>query len=226
MSPKGLVIVLHGIACTAWFMRAVTKTLENSGYTVLAIDYPSTKLSMADCVAQVILPQVQAAIERSNTPQPVHFVGYSIGGLLIRQLLAAYRPPTLGRVVMLGTPHQGSEVADFLVKYPIARELYHKFFGIAGAELTTTVVKQNFQQPIDYPLGIIAGNRFWDPLSGYWLLPRPNDGKVSVASTKLPEMADHIVLPTSHTGMVYNQKALHQMVYFLEEGCFKPESAK
>ncbi len=221
---KGLVIVLHGIACNAWFMRAVIKTLENNGYTVLAIDYPSTKLSMTDCVAQVILPQVQAAVAR--TIQPIHFVGYSMGGLLIRQLLATYRPPNLGRVVMLGTPHQGSEVADFLVKYPIARQLYRKFFGIAGAELTTTAVKQHFQQSIDYPLGIIAGNRFWDPLSGYCLLPRPNDGKVSVVSTKLPDMADHIVLPTSHTGMVYNKEVLQQMVCFLEEGKFTPELAK
>jgi pimeloyl-ACP methyl ester carboxylesterase len=219
MPSKGLVIVLHGIACTAWFMRAVTKTLEKSGYSVLAIDYPSTKLQMADCVAQVILPQVQAAVVR--TAHPVHFVGYSMGGLLIRQLLALYRPQTLGRVVMLGTPHHGSEVADFLVKYPVIRHLYCQFFGPAGAGLTTTAIKQHFQQPVDYPLGIIAGNRFWNVLSGYCLLPRPNDGKVSVASTKLFGMADHCVLPTSHTGMVYHPAVLRQMVCFLEEGQFK-----
>ena len=52
-----------------------------------------------------------------------------MGGLVIRALLNRYRPDNLGRVVQIGTPNHGSEVADFLKN----DWLYRLFFGPAGA---------------------------------------------------------------------------------------------
>ena len=49
--------------------------------------------------------------------------------------------------------------------------------------------------PVDYPVGIIAGNRSIDPISSVFL-PKPHDGRVSVENTKLDGMADHIVIGT------------------------------
>ncbi len=144
-----------------------------------------------------------------------------MGGLVIRAYLKRHRPSRLGRVVMLGTPNQGSEIADMLKNFAPYRWLY----GPAGQQLITeqTSVRDLFI-PVDYDLGIIAGNRPFD-LFCSWVIGRgktdkANDGKVSVASTRLDGMSDHIVLPTNHTVMPADAAVMRQAVHFLHNGRF------
>ena len=72
----------------------------------------------------------------------------------------------------------------------------------------------------DYEGGIVAGNRPLNPLAAARLLPGPNDGKVSVASTRLAGMADHLVLPTSHTRLASHPQAVAAALRFLRGGSF------
>ena len=72
----------------------------------------------------------------------------------------------------------------------------------------------------DYPVGIIAGNRTIDPIASNFLLPKPNDGRVSVANTKLDGMVDHIVIGTSHTFLMRDALAIQQTLAFLCDGRF------
>jgi hypothetical protein len=78
---------------------------------------------------------------------------------------------------------------------------------------------------VDYPLGIVAGNRTVDPISSLLILPRPNDGKVSVERTRLDGMADHVVVRASHTGLLRHPAAIGQTIAFLHQGRFAPVSA-
>src|SRR5262249_5934014 len=150
----------------------------------------------------------------------IHFVGHSMGGLLARVYISRHRPARLGRVVMLGTPNGGSEVADLLKDLSI----YPAVFGPAGLQLSTT------QDPVlaalpspDYAIGIIAGCRTIAPIASAFVLPRPNDGRVSVASSKLADMADHIVVKASHTGLPNHAVAIEQTIAFLRDGRFRPD---
>jgi hypothetical protein len=68
-------------------------------------------------------------------------------------------------------------------------------------------------------LGVIAGNRTWDPISSA-MIQGPNDGKVSVESTKVPGLTDHIVISTSHTFIIYSREAWNQTLHFLKFGQF------
>ena len=77
----------------------------------------------------------------------------------------------------------------------------------------------------DYSLGIIAGDTNRDFLHAP-LFSGTNDGKVSVESTRLPGMVDHIILPATHSLMMYNPRVVHQTVYFIEHGCFDHEAIK
>jgi hypothetical protein len=100
---------------------------------------------------------------------------------------------------------------------------YRLFFGPAGQQLVTSrdAATEALLPRVDYPLGIIAGNRTLDPISSTLLLPGPNDGRVTVASTKLDSMTDHVVIPASHALMIRNPQAINQTIAFLRDGRFK-----
>lgn len=211
MASEGIVL-LHGIFRTRLSMRSMEKFLRKQGYQVLNLGYKSTRFPL-DVLAAHIHPSIDAF---SQTVDTVHFVGYSMGGLLTRAYLALYRPVNLGRIVMLATPNKGSEVADRFQHY----WLYRKSYGPAGQQLITD--QSGFQSlfgPVDFPLGVIAGSRSYDPLSS-WMIGQPNDGKVSIESTRLDGMKDHLILPVDHTFFPGNKHVWQATLNFLRHEKF------
>jgi len=208
------VVLLHGIARTSGSLTRLERALRASGFATLNIDYASRRKPIAG-LADDIHPEVARFAEREA---PLHFVAHSMGGLVTRAYIAKYRPDRLAGVVMLGTPNGGSEVADLLSGY----RLYNAFYGPAGLELTTTSTSRPDALPaVDYPVGVIAGNRFIDPVAGLLVLPKPNDGRVSVQSAMVAGMADHIVVKASHTGLPRHAGAIEQTIAFLRDGRFR-----
>jgi pimeloyl-ACP methyl ester carboxylesterase len=204
------VVLLHGIARTSASLRKLERALQASGFATLNIDYPSRKKAIA-ALADDIHPAISGFAERDA---PLHFVAHSMGGLVARAYIPKHRPARLGRVVMLGTPNSGSEVADLLS----GSRLYRTFYGPAGLELTTAI---RALPTVDYPVGVIAGNRFIDPVAGLLVLPKPNDGRVSVQSAMLAGMTDHVVVKASHTGLPRHAAAIEQTIAFLRDGRFR-----
>ena len=207
------VILLHGIFRTAKSMGRLEKYLSARGYHVLNVDYPSTKMSLEQIV-DYIHPQI--AEFASGLDGSVSFVGYSMGGLVTRAYLAKYRPQNLFRVVMLGTPNKGSEIADFVRNW----RLYKRLYGPAGQQLVT--LQDEFAHLFgvtDYELGIVAGNWSIDPISSLIIGSR-NDGKVSVASTKLDGMKDHVIVPVPHTLFPAMRIVHKKVLLFLNNGSF------
>ena len=205
------VVILHGIFRSSRHMRKLASYLQ-SHYDVLNLDYPSTQYPL-ETLASIIQEKVEKTI---NPDKPTHFVGYSMGGLLLRILLRSFRPKQLGRVVQLATPNHGSEVANFLKNF----WLYQKLYGPAGQQLITDQSQiQHLFGSVDYELGILAGDFSLDPLSSL-LIPGANDGKVSVSSSKLPGMQDHCIIKASHTFFPSNQHVLQQTATFLQQGKF------
>jgi pimeloyl-ACP methyl ester carboxylesterase len=189
--------------------------LEGCGFATLNQDYASRRKAL-EALAEDIHPAIQRFAD--GIDGSVHFVGHSMGGLLARVYIARHRPARLGRVVMLGTPNSGSEIADRL-KHIGA---YRAWFGPAGQQLVTqrdATIAAMFP-PIDYPVGIIAGNRSVDPIMSAFL-PKPHDGRVSVENTRLDGMADHIIVGTSHPWLVRNGRAIEQAITFVRDGSFR-----
>ncbi len=217
--PHDHVILLHGIARTKRCMAKLAAHLQANGFQTHNLDYPSTKHTLADLTTWL---HERVAPIMATPDTRIHFVGYSMGGLLIRSYVQQYRPLNLGRVVMLGTPNGGSEIADTLQNL----WLFRKFYGPAGQQLITdqTNFAHLFSPAINYELGIIAGNRPLDPICSWWIgrrkTDKANDGKVSVESTKLNGMRDHLAIRIDHTFLPTNSQAIQQTLYFLQHGTF------
>jgi hypothetical protein len=206
------VVLLHGLAGTPHLLRKMERALQRAGYATLNLDYASRKRPIESLVEDIH----PAIAEFSESAGDLHFVTHSMGGILARAYLARYRPARLARVVMLGPPNNGSEVADLLKNLAP----YRAFFGPAGQQLGTQQSELLAELPRPHcAVGIIAGNRTIAPVSSFFV-PRPNDGKVSVASTKLEGMTDHIVLNASHTLMLLRRDAIEQTIAFLRDGKF------
>ncbi|MCP1749832.1 esterase/lipase family protein [Bradyrhizobium elkanii] len=208
------VVLLHGISRTARSFRRMELALRTAGFAPLNLDYDSRRKGL-DALAEDIHPSLDQFAR--SLDGSVHFVCHSMGGLLARVYLARHRPARLGRVVMLGTPNGGSEIADRLKNLAA----YRAYFGPAGQQLVTRrdAATSALLPSIDYCAGIIAGNRSVYPITSIGL-PRPHDGRVSVANTRLDGMADHIVIRTSHPWLVRNREAIAQTIAFLQEGRF------
>jgi triacylglycerol esterase/lipase EstA (alpha/beta hydrolase family) len=217
VSEKDLIVVLHGIARTWRSMNSLANFLRSQGYPLLNVGYPSTRIHLESLIDHI---QHQVTDFNRDHHRKIHFIGYSLGGLLARGVIHRYRPPNLGRVVQLAPPNQGSEVADFWKN----NFLFKWIFGPAGQDLGAE--EKSFARilgPVDYELGVIAGNRSWDPISSA-MIKGPNDGKVSVESTKVAGLTDHITIAATHTFIIYNREAWNQTVQFLECGKFNRNS--
>ncbi len=206
------VILLHGLARTAAAMEPLAEAFGAAGYSVANVDYPSREHPV-EKLAPLAVEQGLAACPAGET---VHFVTHSLGGILVRYYLSTHELPRLGRVVMLAPPNQGSEGVDQMREVPGFRLLN----GPAGLQLGTGPDDLQRRLPsADFPLGVIAGDRTFNLLLSQFL-PNPDDGKVSVASTRVDGMTDFVIMPYSHPFIMERDEVIALALRFIGTGRF------
>ena len=212
---KENVILLHGMGRTSRSMSKIASSLENEGYNVVNVSYPSTKKTIPALLQEVVKPEIAKLKIVSNSK--IHFVTHSLGGILVRAILQTEDLPNGSRIVMLCPPNHGSEIVD---KYK-NKWWFKRLNGPAGQVLGTD--KQslpNQLKSIKYDVGIITGTKSYEPWFSR-LMMGGDDGKVSTNSAKLDEMKDFLLVPLGHTFIMQNSVVINQITYFLREAVFK-----
>jgi triacylglycerol lipase len=208
------VVLLHGIGMRSYVMKRLESALRDSGYRVINISYPSRTMAFEE-LAGTYLPAELKKHDVASAPQ-LHFVTHSLGSLLVRKFIQDNRPANLGRVVMIGPPNHGSTAADQAKE----NELLRKFLGGNLVRLGTgedAIVRT--LGPADFEVGIIAGELPVNPVFGR-VLAGKNDGAVTLESARLEGMSDFLVVPYSHTLMLWRSEVVDQVRTFLREGKF------
>ena len=207
------VILIHGLSRTENSFSKMERALSDSGYVVINNSYPSSKHKIETLAEDFI----SNSILECSPSEKIHFVTHSLGGILVRQYLSSNSVDNLGRIVMLAPPNKGSEITDNLKD----NFLYKMINGPAGGQLgTDSTSVPNKLGPAGFELGVIAGTKSINPILSS-MLPNPNDGKVSVESTKLEGMTDHIEISVSHTFILRDDDVIDQVTHFLKNGEFR-----
>ena len=206
-AQRETVVLVHGLYVHGLWMRLLEYWLEQAGYDTVNFSYPSITRSPAENAEDL-----HATLERLDAPA-VHFLAHSMGGLVVRHLFHHYPRQRPGRVVTLGTPHQGSYAARIMhgsgLGVFVGRGLEDGLLGDAPAWTAPNL------------LGSIAGTLNIGVGLLFPGMPAPADGMIAVVETQLPGMADHICLPVSHMQMLVDPTAVTQACAFFATGRFR-----
>ena len=197
-APGELVVLVHGMGRTPLSMLPLERRLERAGYVVLNWGYSSTCCGVSELGAR-LRQAVEAHPARANGR--VHFVSHSLGGILVRRVLAEDDLPFVtGRVVMLAPPNQGSRAADR--QAPALGWLLRPLPELRTAGMRSA---PSLAVPAEVEVGVIAGRY---------------DAKVSVAESRLEGMDGHVVVPATHAFLMLRADVQRRVLEFLRDGAF------
>lgn len=193
---RDVVVLVHGMGRSPLSMRPLARALEQAGFETSSFGYSSTRHGVDALCAQ--LAAHVAALQPSAGAR-VHFVGHSLGNLLIRGALGEAPPAHAGRIVMLAPPNRGAAAAEaFAPWFGWLLEPLDEL-GPDGAAARLPV------PPLE--IGIVAGAQ---------------DGKVTVEETHLEGESDHVTVEALHSFLMNRADVQELTVRFLRTGRFTP----
>jgi len=203
------VILVHGLWMPGLAMSPMAGRLSRAGYHCHLFDYAGRERPLA--------ANAQRLAQYARSVGPAHFIGHSLGGLVVLEALNANPPLALGRVALLGTPARGCLSGRRLASYGFGRWMLGESEALWREGRAARWTRPE-------PLGVIAGAL---PLGlGRTLgrLPGANDGVVCVDETRIEGAAATTVLAVSHSGMLMSARVAQALQTFLETGGFAPHA--
>ena len=198
------IVLLHGLWMPGAAMHWLAAHLKTAGYAPEVFSYHS----IADG-PDMAVPRL---IELLQAGTGADIVAHSLGGLIALQALCEAPELQVARVVCLGSPLTGSGAATGMLRWAPAAAL----LGRSAALLHTGIACWQGRAQV----GVIAG-RVPHGLGALFAgFDGEHDGTVAIAETRLPGLADHVVVDASHSGLLFSTEAVEQTLAFLKNGRF------
>lgn len=211
-----VVVLVHGLWMNGLELSMLGHRLRHEhGYDVRRFSYPTLHGVTADICRDLAAFAADAVGEGR-----VHFVGHSLGGVLVYRMLTESGAEAFnGKAVLLGSPLSGCKAARGAARFTALRPLL-------GPHVLGELA-ESAQRAWDghNAVGSIAGTLRMGTGQFFAHFDEENDGTVAVSETRIPGLADHIVLPHSHIGMLYARDVAMQVAHFLREGRFAAQPA-
>jgi pimeloyl-ACP methyl ester carboxylesterase len=209
------VVYVHGLWLNGWESLLLRHRISRHlGCATLPFTYSSVGASLGENVHALAGFLERVPAER------LHLVGHSMGGLLIIEMFETVRALPPGRVVLLGSPAQGSRAARNLAGWSLGRRI----MGRMAHEVLLPMRNRRWSTARD--LGVIAGSRAVGLGRLVSPLDEPSDGTVLVSETRVEGAKEHLTVRTTHSGMMYSHFVAHQVVAFLRDGRFARSTAR
>ena len=203
------VVYVHGL----WMSGGESLFLRRRLAHEFGLQVHPFRYSAAHSTMEKITARLQSFVESLNAPV-VHFVGHSLGGLVIYRFLERFPEQPPGRAVFLGTPCLASRAAEQAGRFRLVATL----MGQPAAD--ELLQHQERSWTVNRPLGIIAGSQaigFGQILAHF---EEDSDGTVAVSETRLQGATQHLILPVSHLGLLVSARVARETGLFLQEGRF------
>lgn len=204
----GKVVLVPGLWMPAAVMSLLGARLAQSGYAPSRFRYPSRR---------PIEGSIESLARFAHTlagDEPVHFVGHSLGGVLILDMLTRHPEIAAASVVLLGAPVRGSLAG---------RRFGERSFGrwMLGASRQLWE-RREAAWTRAAPLGVIAGTvplGLGRAIDGR--LPGQNDGVVCLEETEVDGMKARALVPLGHSVLLVSSRVARLVARFLARGSFE-----
>jgi len=205
------VVLVHGLWMNGVELSVLGQHLRRDhGFAIRTFSYPTLHGDAAEICAE--LAKFGASVADAGR---VHFVGHSLGGVLVHRTLSECGREFDGNAVVLGSPLNGSKAASGAARWPMLRPL------LGPHVLNELAVARPRQWTGANALGSIAGTLRMGTGQFFAHFDEDNDGTVAVSETVIPGLADHLTMPHSHIGMLFADDVAKQVAAFLREGRFQ-----
>ena len=141
-----------------------------------------------------------------------HFIGHSLGGVLILEMLARHPEIPTASAVLIGAPVRGCYAGRRLGRARLGRWM----MGACGPLWE----ERPAAWKCSAPLGVIAGTLGVGLGRALGALPGLNDGVVRVTETAVDGMSAQVLVPVGHSALIASRRVAHLLERFLAEGRF------
>jgi len=208
---KTAVVFVHGLFLNGAEFTLLRRRLSLAhGFEAHRFSYPTVRGSIAATLAQ--LTRFVAGIDADR----IHFVGHSLGGVVLCRYFERERCERVGRVVLLGSPVVESSSARAIARHQWLRRVLGP---LVAEELLEPCDPRTWN--CERELGVIAGTTPMGLGRFFARFDEPSDGTVAVSETKLPGHKAHLAIPVSHMGLLMSGLVARQVANFLDEGQFQ-----
>ncbi len=200
------VVLLHGMGRSWVSMAPLAWRLKRAGYETHFFGYNPRKESLDD-----VTTRLQTVASEKVGASSYHFVGHSLGNIVVRNGFRTGYREGLGRIVMLSPPNGPAALASSWRDW----RLYQWVTGDSGQKLADVSFYESLPVPT-VEFGVIAGDK------GHRVgFDEANDGVVRVENTKLEGMRDWVLVHHTHTFIMMAADTSALCRRFLETGVFQ-----